>query len=56
MAADFAPIADFRTLLNFDEGSDLRFIANLATVKIYEAMNPHVSTKLYVWCNPSEIG
>jgi len=25
--APSAPIADFRTLLNFDEGSDLRFIA-----------------------------
>ena len=45
VARDLAALADLRALLDFDEGADLRFVADLAAVEIDESVNPHVPAR-----------
>ena len=51
MAGDLATIADFRAFLNFDERPDPCVVADFAAVEIYECVNLHVATKLYIGRN-----
>ncbi len=44
VTGDFAAIADFRSLLNFDKRPDASFVANFAAVEIHECVNLHVAT------------
>ena len=53
MAADLAAVADLRPFLDFHERADLHIVANLAPVKIYEAIGPNPLAELYVRRNLS---
>src|SRR6476659_3583094 len=48
MAGDFAPRPDTCAFLDLNERTDLRFIANLAPVKINESADPNIAPELYV--------
>ena len=48
VAGDFTPRPDSSAFLDFNERTDLRFIADLAPVKIHESANPNIAPELYV--------
>ena len=48
MAGDFAPRPDTCAFLDFNERTDLRFIADLAAVKIDESAEANIAPELYV--------
>jgi hypothetical protein len=48
VARDLAPFAYRCVLLDLDKGSDLCFVANLASIKVDELGKLDVSSKLYV--------
>jgi hypothetical protein len=49
MTRDLAPLANGCVLRDFNEGADLRFIADFTSVKVDELGELDVSSKLYVW-------
>jgi hypothetical protein len=55
VAADLAVISNFCTLLDFDERSYAGLVPDLATVKVYERVNSHISSELHVRRNPAII-
>ena len=48
VTGDFAPRPDTCAFLDFNERTDLRFIADLAPVKIDKSADPNLTSKLYV--------
>lgn len=48
VTGDLAAGPDPCAFLDFNEGSDLRFVTNLTCVEIDEFTNPNVPSKLYV--------
>jgi len=48
VAGDFAPRPDTCAFLDFNERTDLRFIADLAPVEIDESANANIAPELYV--------
>jgi hypothetical protein len=56
VAGNFTTIADFRSLLNFNERPNPCFVADLATVKIDKTVNSYVTTELHIRSDPLVIG
>lgn len=48
VTGDFAPRTDTCAFLDFNERTDLRFVADLAPVKVDEFADPNVASELYV--------
>ena len=48
VAGDFAPRPDTCAFLDFNERTDLRFVADLTPVKINESANPDIASELDV--------
>jgi hypothetical protein len=48
VARDFAAVAYFHALLDFDEGADFGAVANLTAVEVYERENTDVTTQFNV--------
>lgn len=48
VTGDFAARPDACVFLNFNEGSNLRFVTDPTPIKIDESANPNVASKLYV--------
>jgi hypothetical protein len=48
MARYFAPPADDRILLDFDEGSNPGIVTDLTTVQVDESREPDIRAQLYV--------
>jgi hypothetical protein len=51
VTGNFAAVANFGPFLDFHEGADLYFIANLATVKIRERKNSDVLAQFDIGCD-----
>ncbi len=48
MAGDLAAPADLGVFLNFDKGSDLRFVADFASVQVDELGEPDTLSQFHV--------
>jgi hypothetical protein len=51
VARDLAALAHGSVLLNFDEGADLRFIADFTSVQVNELGQLDVASKLDIRCD-----
>ena len=55
MTRDLAIAADSRALLNLDERTDLRVVADFAAVKVDEVIDNHVPPELDIWRDDAEL-